>query len=395
MKIAFINQPTDTGVVPVRYGLSAIFTYQAARRLARSFDVIVYARKSHMQKKVEWIQRVQYRRVPVFKRPYFTSTWHDLGYALEIANDLRMQQCEIVHIQNYSQFIPIIRAFNPTIKIVLHIHNDLLTQLDKVLVEQRLRKANLVISCSEYITNKLRISFPKIASRCHTINNGVDIDYFVSNNDPNNSQKNEAKRLLFVGRVSPEKGVDVLLDAFNKVVGCHPEAQLKIVGPQSLPSIESAVAMSNDSKSDLESFYSGTYFSELLDRLSSSVVNQVTFTGNVLQSQLLSHYQNADVFILPSVWDEPFGMTLIEAMAVGVPVVATQVGGVKEIVKEGKTGLLVERGDASALAEAIVHLLSDEELRKATGQAGRQRVVQLFSWERIVENLLYHYKNIC
>ena len=395
MKIAFINQPTDTAVVPVRYGLSAIFTYQTARRLAQSFDVIVYARKSHIQNKVEWDQKVQYRRVPVVKRPYFASTWSNLGYALEIANDLKRQQCQIVHIQNCSQFVPIIRAFNPKIKIVLHMHNDWLTQLDHAVVERRLRQVNLFIGCSEYITNKLKISFPKFASRCHTIHNGVDDKHFDSSKNHTKNNKCDAKRLLFVGRVSPEKGVDVLLDAFNKVVGCYPEAQLKIVGSQSLASIESAIAMSDDSQSDLASFYSGTYFSHLQEKLSSSAANQVTFTGNVLNLKLLSHYQNADVFILPSVWDEPFGMTLIEAMAVGVPVVATQVGGVKEIVKEGKTGLLVERGDASALAEAILHLLSDEDLRKAMGQAGRQRVVELFSWERIVENLLCQYKNIC
>jgi len=87
-------------------------------------------------------------------------------------------------------------------------------------------------------------------------------------------------------------------------------------------------------------------------------------------------------------------MPIVEAMATGVPIVATRGGGTPELVVDGETGLLVERGDASALAEAILRLLSDEKLRKSMGRAARKRAVELFSWDQIVKNLLYLYQEI-
>jgi len=82
-------------------------------------------------------------------------------------------------------------------------------------------------------------------------------------------------------------------------------------------------------------------------------------------------------------------------MATGVPVVATRVGGLVESIEDDKTGLVVEPGDAPALAKAILRLLTDETLRIAMGKAARKRAMKLFSWERISESLLCCYKNLC
>lgn len=413
MKIAFVNQPIDAAILPVESGSIAIWTYEVARRLAHSCEVIVYARKSPSQQKVEWDEGVQYRRVSVstdrilrgllklfsrvdhVKRPSFASIWYHLGYALKVANDLRVEQCDIVHIHQFSQFIPIIRALNPKIKIVLHMHGEWLTQLDHKMIEKRLCKANLVLGCSEYITEVIRRTFPERAKSCKTIFNGADVHHFVSSNDREPKIK-KTKNLLFVGRVSPEKGVHVLLDAFKNVLGHHPDAHLKIVGPQVSAPLEFILPFNKDSKfKDLASLYSGSYRSRLRDQLPSNLASQVSFIGNVPHSQLINYCQDADVFIFPLVWDEPFGIPIVEAMATGVPVIATRVGGITEIVEEGKTGLLVERGEVTALADAILSLLSDKAGRKSMGKAGRQRAIELFSWERIVENLLSQYKNSC
>jgi len=330
------------------------------------------------------------------KRPLFASSLFYFTYILQVAKDLRKEKCDIVHLHNFSQFVPIIRAFNPKIKIVLHMHCEWLTQLDRKMIENRLKEVDLIIGCSEYITEKIRLIFPQFSERCQTIYNGVDVNYFVSRNRYVLANKNSVKRLLFVGRVSPEKGLHVLLEAFQEVVKRYPQVQLEIVGSKSIPPIEFIVALSDDPKvSDLASFYSGNYISHLQDKLSSGVASHVSFTGFVSRRQLINCYQHADVFVFPSVWNEPFGMPLIEAMATEVPVVATRSGGIPEIVEDGKTGILVEPGDASALAEAILYLFSDEDLRKSMGEAARLRVIELFSWKKIVENLLCQYKNIC
>src|SRR6185312_12150781 len=95
----------------------------------------------------------------------------------------------------------------------------------------------------------------------------------------------------------------------------------------------------------------------------------------------------AGIFVFPSLWHEPFGIPVIEAMASGLPVVATRAGALPEIVVDGETGILVERGDHEGLAAAISRLLADARLRERMGNAGRERVRQLFTWERAVSRL--------
>ena len=420
MKIALVHQPIGTISPSALGGSIDIWIYEVARRLARSYDVIVYAKKGRNQKKVEYNQGVHYRRISApadelfaylsipadrllahAKRPLFAFKLYYLTYAFKVAEELRAQKCDIVHLQNFSQFIPIIRAFNRKIKIVLHMHCEWLTQLERAMIERRLREVDLVIGCSEYITGKIRRCFPQFAKRCQTIYDGVDVNNFVGEKGSDVEEKKGVKRLLFVGRVSPEKGLHVLLDAFQKVVDHYPQVHLKIVGPLMRSALSLArayefiIAVSDDPKiSGLAPFYHGSYFSHLKGKISLDMASRVSFTGFTPYAHLVNHYRDADILVNPS-FSEAFGMSLIEAMACQVPVVATRVGGVTEIVENGKTGILVEPGDASALAEAILRLLSDEDLRKSMGKAARLRVVELFSWEQIVENLLRQYKNIC
>jgi glycosyltransferase involved in cell wall biosynthesis len=429
VKIAIVHQPIGTISSSDPRGGIELWIYEVARRLARSSGVIIYAKKGDNQKKFEYSQGVRYRRIStvvdewftfvslalnklgrfslfkkikavVFfrnvKRPLFASKLFYLTYVLQVARDLKREKCDIVHLHNFSQFVPIIRAFNPKIKIVLHMHCEWLTQLDRTMIENRLRKVDLIIGCSDYITEKTRLVFPQFAERCQTVYNGVDVNHFVSRNRHVSANKNGVKRLLFVGRVSPEKGVHVLLEAFQEVVKRYPKAQLEIVGPKSVSPIEFIVTLSDDPKvSDLVSFYKGSYISHLQDKLSSDVANHVSFTGFVSRQQLINCYQHADVFVFPSVWNEPFGMPIIEAMATEVPVVATRSGGITEIVKDGKIGILVEPNNASELAEAILHLLANEDLRKSMGKTARKQAVELFSWERVADDLLYQYKTVC
>ena len=426
MKIAFVTQPWDE-VSPGIGGHSSIpiLTYQFAHRLPESSEVIIYAKREHSQKQAERDDAgIHYRRMsidaeywllkpfklldrlPKFRNPHralFTSSFYYLGYALQVAHDLRKHRPDIVHIHNFSQFVPVIRAFNPQCKIALHMHCEWLTQIDKAVVGPRLCKTDSVIGCSEYITEKVRRRFPQFASRCQTVFNGVDTDLFTGRSEPSVSQENNTKRLLFVGRVSPEKGVHVLLDAFQQVVKRLPDAELDVIGPVGSAPFEFVIPLSDDSKvSNLASFYGrnirlqGThYLSHLRAKLGSDAAKRVFFYGSVPHARLVDFYRKADVLVFPSVWNEPFGMPLIEAMASEVPTVATRGGGVTEIVDEGKTGLLVERGNAAVLAEAICYLLENNSLRKSMGKAGRKRVLELFSWNELARNLSNIYHRLC
>jgi len=409
MKVAFVNQPWNEADPPVESGSVAIWIYHVARQLARSCDVAVYARRSRMGKRTEWCDGVCYRYVSTSldrrvlrmlhlasglygpARPYFAGRLYYLGYIVKVALDLRRAGCDIVHIQNLSQFIPIIRALNPTIGIVLHMHCEWLTQLDPRVIRRRLKKADRVIGCSEYITQRIRCRFPDVADRCRTIYNGVD----VNRRGAKNSRKDSALRhVLFVGRISPEKGLHVLVEAFQRIVAGYPDVQLDIVGPNSAPPTEFIFKLSGDPKvSDLISFCGRDYLGHLKQQMPEHLARQIRFFGSVPYSALADCYAAADVYVQPSLI-EAFPMPIPEAMAAGVPVVATRVGGVSEAVQDGVTGRLVEAGDVESLAEAILDLLCDDDVRTSMRTSARARAVELFSWEKIARNLLDLYSRM-
>ncbi|MBI5644200.1 MAG: glycosyltransferase family 4 protein [Deltaproteobacteria bacterium] len=128
----------------------------------------------------------------------------------------------------------------------------------------------------------------------------------------------------------------------------------------------------------------GEYAAEL-KKLSSSMglEKMVSFLGQIPNDKLPEYYSLADIAIFPSVADETFGIAIAEAMASGVPVIATNAGGIPEVV--GDSGVLVSPRDDSAIAGAILKLLGDDGLRKKLGEAGRAHVEDNFSWEKVIK----------
>jgi glycosyltransferase involved in cell wall biosynthesis len=149
--------------------------------------------------------------------------------------------------------------------------------------------------------------------------------------------------LMFAGDLSRDKGVPVLLDAYARLGASAPP--LVLVGRRT-PTTPEAFPPS------VHAFHSWPH------------------------AAVLEAWQRASIAIAPSVWSEPFGIVVIEAMAAGKPVIASNIGGLADIVVDGETGLLVEPGDAMALCRAIERLLGDEGLRQRMGEAGRLRVEQ-------------------
>jgi glycosyltransferase involved in cell wall biosynthesis len=261
-------------------------------------------------------------------------------------------------------------------------------------VAPRIRKADAIFGSSNHITGLIQRRFPQYAHTCHTVYNGVDTALLVPNETEKESSAQATPRLLFVGRVSPEKGVHVLLDAFRIVAQRIPGVALDIVGPVGAMPKEILVGLSDDAVvAGLGQFYPGDYLENLKSRIPADLAAQVTFHGPLEQSQLLQYYQATDILINPS-FSESFGMSLVEAMACERPVIATRVGGMQEIVQHGTTGLMVERNDAAALAEAIVQLLADREMRATMGKAGRKRAIELFAWRQVARNVLGHYESM-
>ena len=161
----------------------------------------------------------------------------------------------------------------------------------------------------------------------------------------------EAPTVLFVGREFERKGGDVLLQAFRTVREAMPQARLIIAGPERLPRLDP-----------------GVEFLGYLPRRDAEA-----------GGRLARAFASAHVFCLPTRF-EPFGIVIVEAMLQGLPVVATRVWAVPELVVDGETGFTVPRDDADALADRLVRLLRDPALARRMGAAGRARAETRFTW---------------
>jgi len=196
------------------------------------------------------------------------------------------------------------------------------------------------------------------------IPNGVDTTHFSPAPVPAPAASGESgwsgpARLLFVGRVVHQKGLDVLLDALAQLAP-GPEYTLDIVGDGPLrPALAEQAA-----------------------RL--GLAERVRFSGWASRAAMPEVLRRADVFVFPS-RDEGMPNAVLEAMASGLPVAATRIAGNEELVGDGETGFLVAPDDAAGLAAALGRLLADRALCRRLGAAGRQRVVKEYSWRSVAE----------
>lgn len=423
MKIALVNQPLGL-VMPSEgpTGSIAVVVDAYARHLAPTNDVIVYCRTHDDLSDIrieraygaefrgipcdhdaEWTRRLQRwdKRVRVARKklglpqprlPFFASWLYHYDFMRRVARDIARQKPDIVHCQNFSQIVPIIRAHNPHTKIVLQMHDKWLALLDRDVVEKRIRQADMVLGCSDYITNQIRARFPHLADRCDTVFNGVDTQRFFTKNDAHDAP--HPPTLLYLGRVSPEKGVHTILEAFPSIAARVPGVRLNIVGSRKAANPDFIVNLTNEpTVTALNRFYQMDYQAHLEALIPDALKDRVTFTGNVAHDEVIKFMHTADVFLHPSL-SEALGISVAEAIACGLPVVATRVGGLPEVVLEGQNGLLVEPDDAPALAEAAIALLCDPGRRATMAQVARQHAETAFSWERLSEKLYGLYERL-
>jgi glycosyltransferase involved in cell wall biosynthesis len=264
-------------------------------------------------------------------------------------------------------------------------------------VGRRLSQADAIVGCSEFITDRVRRLFPRLADRCLTILNAVDEAPYERAPIAEQEPERTTTRLCFVGRLSPEKGVHTLLAAFALVLERHPNVELDIFGPAEIPSFRE-VAVMRDARSmeELSPFYDDRerYASWLRELCPPAARERVHFRGPVPHQGVHRVFREADIAIFCPIWEEPFGLPVIEAMRAERPVVATRVGGIPELVEDHRTALLVEPANPIQLAAALTELLDDPILMQRLGRAGRQHVEQSFSWTARVDEWTALYERI-
>lgn len=409
MKIAFVFPPMWS---PCSDGSLSIWNQEVTTRLSKHSDVLVYSGAFDFER-ADAVNGVRYRRFSThwdsrivkyfrltqnvlrIRRATFGSDLWWPGYAWKVALDLRKQGCDIAHVYYYPQFANLIKRLNPTLPVILHMHGEWLTQVKFTNLRERLRRIDMIVSCSELCTKSIRAMFPQIASRCRTLAMGMSPDDLSRVRREMHADNVQPRRLLYVGRISPEKGIHVLLDAFELISQRYPDASLTIVGPEwiSPPEDITNLCLDRDAIASLAPFYKGSYLSQLKQKLSPDAAMRVRFVGLVAHRDVPQYYGRADIYVNPSYY-ESFGVSILEAMAAGVPVVAAEGGAVTELISDGHSGLIVKAGSPSAIADAVIKLVTNPSLRQSISRVARETVWKRFSWETICSVLMQMYREL-
>jgi len=252
-------------------------------------------------------------------------------------------------------------------RLVLSFHGTDITRASEAMGIERwlwrtlLRSADMIVTCSNALKQRVATLAPDCGHKMVVIHNGLDIDYFRAQRDQEfvlDSALDGRKYVLNVGTFLHNKGQDVLLEAFYAIAGEFPDMALVFVGasgPALISLHEQAQKFGLDER--------------------------VFFYENMPHTKISAFYERAQVFCLPS-RNEAFGIVLLEAGVFAVPVIASHVGGIPELIVDGEHGRLVPPADPKALAAALRDLLHNEEKAVAMGKNLQCRVETQFTWGR-------------
>ncbi|MBZ9572939.1 glycosyltransferase family 4 protein [Patescibacteria group bacterium] len=238
------------------------------------------------------------------------------------------------------------------------------------LSQDALRKTKKILAVSGDTKRWLLDTFGKEFSRkTRIIPGGIHIEHFPPEKKIkliNKKYKLKNKKvILFSGKLTPQKGVHYLIKAAKDIRG-----HVYIIGD-------------GPEKKNLE---------DLKYKLALNNVHFLGYMGDDRKQELEEFYYRADVFIAPSVWDEPLGLVILEAMASKTPVIATRKGGIPLAVKDGINGFLIRPRSSQQIVEACNKLLENDELRKKMGENARKTVEKKFTWKKIAQKYIRIYK---
>lgn len=272
-----------------------------------------------------------------------------------IRREIMKVRPDIIHVQGIGKYysFPILKECSNPVILTVHgiIHQEskswrgLLGKyrgyVGRHLEKNMLNRAKYLIAVSPYVKRTIA---PMTAGDISVIYNSLDEIFFSIN-------KNEVpNRILFVGGIEERKGLHVLIDAIAAIKQTIPAIKLHIVG----------------------GIRKASYYNDLLNQIVNlGLQDSIVFKNHLSNSELMQEYSEAALFVLPSK-EESLGVVLLEAMATGTPIVASNIGGIPDIIEDGQNGYLVNYGDSQAMASSIIKLLSDDKLRGEMGAKGKE-----------------------
>lgn len=286
---------------------------------------------------------------------------------------LRKQKVDVVHLHNL--YIPtahvLFLSYLMKFKLVVTLHGYNVVEIpfrpleEKLVFKHILRRADYVTACSASTLLHAQEAVPEIRDKSSVIYNGVDPSEFLHTR----MYDHPRPYILSLANLHFHKGIDILIMAFARIAGKYRDFDLILVGD-------------GEKRDDCEGLVKAL-----------GLESRVVFLGQTEDRKKVVELLNGSEFLVLASRYEPFGIVLLEAMAAGKAIVATRSGGIPEIVNDGVTGILVEPKNDQSLADGMVRLIENKELRDTLGHNGRN-VARAYQWDTFGDAYCAVYKKV-
>lgn len=382
MKKVALIAPGFHPVPPVKGAAVEIWIDEVARRLA-AYEPWVFSPWDPQRCEEEMVGPVHHVRIrlgTVYTRLFRKITRLD-PFPMErrVARRVAAAAPALIHLHGRYSYLSALRRGSETARlpVIFHVHNKFGTPPG----DGTSPRFDVLAGCSRYILDYAGELFSGFRGERVVLPNGVDTrkfrPFWEFSEEVRQLRREvgveDRKVILYVGRISPEKGIDSLVAAFPRVLHRHPDAALVLIGE-----------IRRDRRGDRQR---ERYAAEVISR-AGLYADRIKFLDWLPPSRIHRYYLLGDLLAAPSLEGEAFGMVFLEAAASGLPVVAARRGGIPEAVQEGRSGVLLDRPeDPEELAAAISTLLDDPRRRRAMGEFGRDWVEREFDWQGVARRV--------
>jgi spore coat protein SA len=378
MKIAIIS-PGSFSVPPV-IGSSVEHDIQmVAEQMEKDHQVTVYTKKYGLYKKSTKEGNLHYKRLKF--RTYDV-------YLKRVIRHLKKHRPDVIMVENRPSYVLRLKDKFPDIPVVLNMHSTVFASpphISKREMTDVAKRVDALITNSKYLKDYYTKHFSDLKDKAHAVHLGIDPDPFSKAQEREKKVQKLKKKfrikekdqtLLFVGRLLKQKGIHLVLDVLPKLIKSHPNLKLIITGS------------SRYGKNILTPYVKG------LRKKTVKLRKHIVFTNFIPPKKIPYVYQLADIVVIPSIWQEPFGRVNLEAMAATKAVVASDRGGIPEVIKHEENGFIISLDKyKEELVESISTLLQSEELREEYGKRGLE-LVKEFSWSKTANKYLDIYREL-
>lgn len=304
-------------------------------------------------------------------------------YSYQITKYLRMHRktpFDVIHVFNRPAKVYAYKQAAPGTRFVLSLHNEMFNRKKISLPEAKkcVDSIEKIMTVSKFIARTVSVRIREAKGKFKTVYSGAELNRYVpiwAGGERRSKIRaklglTNKKVIIFVGRLSKKKGVDILIKGFKQVLAKHPNAVLLIVGSRWF----------GDNSID-------DYVQELYD-IRRSIRDKVIFTNFVSPGKVPDYYLASDIFVCSSQWREPLARVHYEAMAAGLPVITTDRGGNTEVIEDFYNGMVIyDYSNPAAFAKALGFILDNPAKALEMGRRGRELVEKRFNFLRMAQEL--------